>query len=250
MKNNFFNNPVANIYSKPALNSEITSQILYGEKFKILSSKKSWVKIKTSYDNYSGYIKKDKFYMNLRPTSKISKIKSKIFIKKDSKFLPTRKFLYFGSGIVERKKTKKYIEFENNKWIQKNDIKDFYHYEKNYVKIFKLFLKTKYLWGGKTCDGIDCSALIQIYFYYNRIFFPRDTKDQIRYCQNKNVRKLLKGDIVFWEGHVGICVDRSNFIHAYGPKRKVILMSTNATIDIVKKTANLKIKKISNIKKY
>ena len=40
MKSNFFNHPVANIYSKPSSNSEVSSQILYGEKFKILSQKK------------------------------------------------------------------------------------------------------------------------------------------------------------------------------------------------------------------
>ena len=47
MKNNFFNSSFANINSKPSSNSEVLSQILYGEKFKILSKKKNWVKIKT-----------------------------------------------------------------------------------------------------------------------------------------------------------------------------------------------------------
>ena len=58
MKNNFFNNSVDNIYSKPSANSDVSSQILYGEKFKILSKKKNWIKIKTSFDNYVGFIKK------------------------------------------------------------------------------------------------------------------------------------------------------------------------------------------------
>ena len=66
MKNNFFNKPVANINLKPQSNSEVVSQILYGEKFKILSEKKKWVKIKTYYDNYIGYIKKNKFYIDLK----------------------------------------------------------------------------------------------------------------------------------------------------------------------------------------
>ena len=43
MKNNFFNYSVANIYLKPSSKSEVISQILYGEKFKILSKKKNWV---------------------------------------------------------------------------------------------------------------------------------------------------------------------------------------------------------------
>ena len=156
-------------------------------------------------------------------------------------------YLYYGSGICKRNENKKYIEFEKNKWIKKSDVKNIDHHEKNYNKIFKLFLNTKYLWGGKTCVGIDCSALIQIYFYYNRIFFPRDTKDQIRFCNRKRVRNQLKGDIVFWKGHVGICLNNFRFIHAYGPKKKVLIMPTVQTIKLIDKTANLKVKKVSNI---
>ena len=61
MKNNFLKKPVANVYSKPNSNSELASQILYGEKFKILSKKKDWFKIKNQYDNYIGFIRNIKF---------------------------------------------------------------------------------------------------------------------------------------------------------------------------------------------
>ena len=247
MKNNFLNKSVANIYFKPSSNSEVVSQILYGEKFKILLKRKKYIKIKTHYDNYIGYIKKDKFLENFKPSHKVSKIKSRIFFKKGKRFLSSNHYLYYGSGVCIRNENKKYIEFEKNKWIKKSDIKNINHYEKNYIKVFKFFLNTKYLWGGKTCVGIDCSALIQIYFYYNRIFFPRDTKDQIRFCKRKRSKNRLKGDIVFWKGHVGICLNKSRFIHAYGPKKKVIIMPTGQTIKLIDKTANLKVKKVSNI---
>ena len=247
MKNNFLNKSVANIYFKPSSNSEVVSQILYGEKFKILLKRKKYIKIKTHYDNYIGYIKKGKFLENFKPSYKISKIKSRIFFKRDKRFLSSNHYLYYGSGVCKRNENKKYIEFEKNKWIKKSDIKNIDHHEKNYIKIFKFFLNTKYLWGGKTCDGIDCSALIQIYFYYNRIFFPRDTKDQIRFCKRKRSKNRLKGDIVFWKGHVGICLNKSRFIHAYGPKKKVLIMPTVQTIKLIDKTANLKVKKVSNI---
>ncbi len=250
MINNFFNHSVTNIYSKPSLNSEVTSQILYGEKFKILSQKKKWIKIKTSYDNYTGYIKKEKFIQSFKPTNKIYKLKSRIFKKKNNKFLSTNNFLYFGSGVSIKNRNKKYIEFEKNKWIKINDTKKIKHYENNIFKILKLFLGTRYSWGGKTSKGIDCSALIQIFFYYNRIFFPRDTKDQIKFCKKKKNNKFSRGNIIFWKGHVGVCLDKSKFIHAYGPKKKVLIMPTNYTIKLIEKTAKLTVKKISNIKNF
>ena len=250
MKSNFFNYPVTNIYSKPSLNSNVSSQILYGEKFKILSKKNNWIKIKTSFDNYIGFINKNKFNQEFKPTNKICKLKSKIFRRVNQKFIPTKDFLYFASGVSIKKKNKNYIEFEKNKWIKINDTKKINHCETNFIKILKLFLGCKYLWGGRTSKGIDCSALIQIYFYYNRNFFPRDSKDQIRFCKKKTNKKLSKGDIIFWKGHVGMCLNQSKFIHAYGPKKKVLIMPINFTIKIIQKTAELKVKKISNIKNY
>ena len=112
---------------------------------------------------------------------------------------------------------------------------------KNFIKIFKLFSNCPYKWGGKTFEGIDCSALIQIYYKFNNKFFPRDTIDQIKQKKGSKIKKKYKkGDIIFWKGHVGICLNRLKFIHAYGPRKKVLIMPTNRTIKLIEKTAKLK----------
>ena len=240
MKNNFFNKSIGNINSRPFLKSEITSQILYGEKFKILSKSKGWVKIKTKYDNYTGFIKSQKFLKKFKPTNKICKLKSRIFKKKGNKFFQTKNFLYFGSGISVTNKRKEFFEFEKNKWVKIIDTKKINHSEKNLVKIVKLFLNVKYLWGGKSSEGIDCSALIQIFFYYNRIFFPRDTKDQLKYLRKISNRKNFKKNIIFWKGHVAYCLNKRNLIHAYGPKKKVLIMNIKKTINKIFKDTKLK----------
>ena len=88
MKNNkFYKKPLSNIYKKPSVFSEVTSQILYGEKFKILSKNNNWLKIKTSFDNYIGYIQNKNFVNEFKPTHKIFKLKSQIFIRNHLKFL-------------------------------------------------------------------------------------------------------------------------------------------------------------------
>ena len=244
MNNSF---PLINIYESPRSNSKISSQILYGEEFRILSKKKGWLKIKTNYDNYTGFIKKNKFFLYFQPTHKISTLKSKIYKKIKSKFIQTSQHLYFSTTIINLESKKKFIRFEKNKWINKKDLKNIDHVEKNYSKIVKLFLNIKYLWGGISAAGIDCSALIQVFFKYNQKFFPRDTRDQIKFCKKINYKKFKSGDIVFWKGHVGLCLDNKKFIHAYGPKKRVLIMPIKKTINLISKTANLKIKKISNI---
>ena len=109
-------------------------------------------------------------------------------------------------------------------------------------------MNIKYKWGGKTFDGIDCSALLQIFYKYNNKFFPRDTKDQVKIKKGvKNKKVFKKGDIIFWKGHVAICLNTRELIHAYGPRKKVIIMPIIKTIKLIEKTANLKVIKIISI---
>ena len=219
---------------------------MYGEKFIILSKKKNWIKIKVSYDNYIGYIKNNNYTNNYKPTHKVFVLKACIFNKLNNK---TKYSLPFASRISKIQENKKFIEFEKNKWIKKTDIKRINHIEKNYLRLLKLFLKVKYLWGGKTYKGIDCSAILQLLYYYNNKFYPRDTKDQLRYSKNNiKGKKFKKGNIIFWKGHVAICINSKKLIHAYGPEKKVIIMSINKTLERIERTAKLIVKKVSSIK--
>ena len=247
MKNNhFYRKPLSNIYKKPSEVSEVTSQILYGEKFKILSKNKDWIKIKVSFDNYIGYIKNKNYTTSYKPTHKVFVLKASIFSKLNNK---TKYFLPFASKISIIQENKKFIKFEKNKRVKKTDIKKINHIEKDYLKILKLFLKIKYFWGGKTYKGIDCSAILQLLYYYNNKFYPRDTKDQIKYSIKNAKRGILKkGDIIFWEGHVAICINSKKLIHAYGPEKKVLIMPITKTISRIERTAKLIVKKVSSIK--
>jgi len=250
VKNNLFcKSPHINLYKEPSYKSKISSQIIYGEKFKILVKKKKFTKIKTSYDNYVGYIKSSNYINKFKPTHKVSVLKSRIFKypKSPTKY-KSKKFLSFSSKIQIIKKNKNFVMFDKNKWLNIKDTKLINQKEIDFLKILKLFLKCKYKWGGKTFNGIDCSALVQVFYQYNNKYYPRDTKDQIKYSKKNLKRKnFKKGDIIFWKGHVAVCINSKKLIHAYGPKKKVIIMPIKQTIDLIEKTANLRVKKISKI---
>ena len=241
MQANFYcNNLYINIYERPSINSKISSQIIYGEKFKILKKTKNFIKIKTFYDRYYGYIKNKNFNKKFKPTHKVKVLKTRIY--KSNKYLP------FSSEIEIIKRKRNYIMFKKNKWIKKKDITLINKKEKSFIKIFKSYLNCKYKWGGKTYQGVDCSALVQLFYKFNNKFFPRDTIDQIKYKKgNNNKKKFIIGDIIYWKGHVAVCINSKKLIHAYGPKKKVIIMPIDRTIKIIEKTANLKVKKICRI---
>ena len=247
MQSNFyFTGNFSNIHEKPSKKSEVTSQIIYGEKFKILSKNKNWIKIKTLFDNYKGFIKNSKYEKKFSPNYKVSSLKAKIFKRPG---IITNSCLPLASKLTVLDQKKNYVQIEKSKWIKKIDIKKLNHKDKNFIKMFKKFLNVKYVWGGKTFKGIDCSALLQIFFSYNNIFYPRDTKDQIKYTKkNSKKRKFQKGDIIFWKGHVAMCLNSKQLIHAYGPEKKVVIMPIIETINKVERTAKLRVKKISRIK--
>lgn len=234
---------IRNIYKKPSKKSEVTSQIIYGEKVRILKMKKKWLRIKTLCDNYSGFIKNEKLQKGLKILFKTNKLKTRIFSQNKKK-----NFLTFNSRLSVITSRKKFVEFEKGKWVKKKDLKPINHREKNFIKILCSFKNCRYIWGGKSYKGIDCSALIQLYYLYNNKFFPRDTKDQISFKRGKEkIIKFSKGDIIYWKGHVAVCLNRNKLIHAYGPRKKVLTMNIKKTIELIKETAKLDIKKIIRV---
>ena len=237
------------MYNNPSLKSKLASQILYGERFKVLGKKRKFLKIKTYYDNYVGYIKSSNYIDKFISTHKISVLKSRI-LKYPSTLTKykSNKFLSFSSKIRVLKKNKNFIMFDNNKWISVKDIKLVNQKEKKISKILKLFLNCKYKWGGKSYNGIDCSALIQLFYKFNNKFFPRDTVDQMKFKKGFVRKKKFKvGDIIYWKGHVAICINSKELMHAYGPRKKVLIMPIKKTIKLIKDTANLEVKKIFSI---
>ncbi len=228
--------PLINIYEKSSLKSKISSQLLYGEKFQTLKKKRGWLKIKTSYDKYSGFIKARKFIKDMKITHKISSLKANLYSKPKKNSIITPK-LSFCSLICVTSKKNNFYKF-GKYWVKKNDVKPL-KYKKDIFKDIKMFVNIPYKWGGKSYKGIDCSALVQLFFKFNNLYCPRDTKDQIKYF--KKVNKIKKNALIFWRGHVAVCLSKNKLIHAYGPKKKVLIMNTNKTLKLIEKTAKLKV---------
>ncbi|MGB0921797.1 MAG: NlpC/P60 family protein [Alphaproteobacteria bacterium] len=86
----------------------------------------------------------------------------------------------------------------------------------DWVAIAEQFLGAPYLWGGKTARGIDCSGLVQVALEFSGLEAPRDTDLQAMALGHAVARsaELQRGDIVFWQGHVGIMLDGTYLLHA------------------------------------
>ncbi len=92
------------------------------------------------------------------------------------------------------------------------------------LRTARSFLGVKYLWGGKTTDGIDCSGFAQMVFLLNNIVLPRDAYQQANVGRLVGIlgdfTDVLPGDLLFFMGgesrimHVGISLGGERLIHA------------------------------------
>jgi hypothetical protein len=89
--------------------------------------------------------------------------------------------------------------------------------EPDFVVTAERFIGVPYLWGGKTSLGVDCSGLVQVALAAAGIVCPRDSDMQERalgHPVDPGTAGLIRGDVLFWSGHVGIMRDRNTLLHA------------------------------------
>ena len=238
---------VINVYKKKSIKSKlIVTQLLYGDSFKIIKKKGSWIKIKNHSDNYKGFIKTKIFPKNQKNTHKVFNLSANLYSKPSLKF-KIKKKISFGSRIKVTKKKNSFYKFDNF-WVKKKDLKKIKYKTKDIFKDLNKFIGTKYVWGGKNFSGIDCSGLVQVFFNFNNRYCPRDSKDQIKYFKKKvKLKNIRKNDLIFWKGHVAIAISNKKLIHAYGPLKTTITMPIKETINRIYKTALLKVTGIRRI---
>ncbi len=237
----FFTNtyPVINLYKKSSVKSEIVTQMIYGDSFRIIKKTYKWLKIKIKEDNYIGFVRNKYYKTYIKPTHKINILKAKVY-----KFPNKRKkinIISYGSKIRVIAKKSKFLKFEKG-WIDQNEAKLISFKEKNPFKKIHIFKNIKYKWGGKSFRGIDCSALVQVFLNFNNRYCPRDAKDQVKFFKkNVKLKSIKKNDVIFWKGHVAIALSKKKLIHAYGPMKKTVIMGINQTIKRIDRTAKLKV---------
>lgn len=96
----------------------------------------------------------------------------------------------------------------------------------------KYFKGGKYVWGGTTPEGFDCSGYVQYLYKKHNINLPRTAWAQSKKGVQVNKDNLQKGDLLFFltdkkrgipVTHVGIYIGNGNFIHAASKKKGIII---------------------------
>ncbi|MBN2212652.1 MAG: C40 family peptidase [Bacteroidales bacterium] len=219
--------------------SEMTNQLLFGETYTIIEKESKWLKIRCSYDNYTGWIDgpdvhpltEDTFNKITRKPQLITdrevmeltlENKSRMLISPGSD-LP----LYDPSlnGFTINKKTY-LLGKKPETGAETPSVESVLHTARKFINV-------PYLWGGRSVFGTDCSGFTQIVFKIHHVKIPRDASQQA--FSGKYINRFedaWPGDLAFFgneEGniiHVGIIMENNIIIHASGHVRTDHIDST------------------------
>jgi len=110
--------------------------------------------------------------------------------------------------------------------------------QKNIIKVAKKYQGKRYVWGGTTPRGFDCSGYAQYVCKKNGLKIPRNSRTQSKFGKYISRKNLRVGDLVFFDtsrsrrgsvNHVGIYIGNNKFIHASSAKKKVVVTSLRGT---------------------
>ncbi|MBA1393830.1 NlpC/P60 family protein [Lactobacillus sp. XV13L] len=95
------------------------------------------------------------------------------------------------------------------------------------AKLAKKQVGKSYIYGATGPYAFDCSGLVQyVYKRAGKTILPRTTYTQVALGKKVSMKKLKKGDLLFWgsaasPSHVGIYVGNNKFVHAATPAQGV-----------------------------
>jgi len=201
-----------------ALVGHMPTQVLYGERVRVLARQGGWAKIVVPDQpspldarGYPGWVRSWQlgaaFSAPLVVTAKVAR-------------LPNGMQIGFGSqapaGVLPAAATRRLP-------VTRADL----------VETAKHFLGLHYLWGGLSRWGYDCSGLTWAAYRAHGITIPRDADAQFAAGRPVSLTQMLPGDLLFYEhpvvGHVAMYIGGGKMIEAPNSRSEVRIVPVRTT---------------------
>lgn len=208
----------APVHEAPRGDAQMISEALHGELVDIYDEAEGWAWGQLCGDGYVGYLSAAALSSDCAdPTHKVIVPRTFVYWKPDIKSVPA------GSITLEARlavvaEEGDFLRTQSGSYVFSAHIAEASAVAPDHVAVAQSLVGTPYLWGGKSVGGIDCSGLVQIACRAAGIEALRDSymqRDTLGTAlETTDLSGLRRGDIVFWQGHVGIMADPDTLLHA------------------------------------
>jgi cell wall-associated NlpC family hydrolase len=211
--------PRTPIKTAPDHTAHTASDLIYGEPIDIIGEKADWLNIISLTDGYKGWVINNAIkHAPPQPTHKIRTCLTHIYRAPDLKSEPLM-MLPMGAYVcasADGVGSQKFLALSTGGFIYKTHVTPIGTFEEDPLTVAENFIAAPYLWGGRTCMGIDCSGLVQVSLANCGHRVLRDSTGQ-----HRNLGRALtpsetpqRGDLAFLNGHVGWMMDGIHLLHA------------------------------------
>ncbi len=185
----------------PSHRSELVNQLLFNETYQVLEQQPEWLRIQCRHDSYEGWMAANQF----QPcTETVWETPWAAVTATPMQWDATTQRCYcMGSPQKD----------QIGKAISQDAIA-------RACQAAQALLNSPYLWGGRTCAGIDCSGLVQVAYRVGGWLLPRDASQQLASGTPVAWGAQQRGDLAFFDNakgaitHVGIVLDAGSVLHA------------------------------------
>jgi len=203
----------------PSSDAELMTQALKGERVTIYDrNAEGWAWGQLLSDGYVGWLPDQALTKHAgQPTHKVTALRTFAFPGPSIKLSPVET-LVMGTLLTVTREDGSFAVTREGWSVPKQHLGAIDGRVRDFVAVAEQFVGTPYLWGGKSSLGIDCSGLVQVSLTASGTGCPRDSDMQQdglgRGLTAQETKKLKRGDLIFWKGHVAIVRDADSIVHA------------------------------------
>ncbi|MFT3989167.1 C40 family peptidase [Aestuariivirga sp.] len=234
--------PLVPIHRGPQGDAMQLSQGLLGETLRVFEERDGWAFAQFDRDGYVGYVRRSALSETITPPTHRVAVRSTFLYPAASIKTQPAMAVSLNAAVTVTGHDGKFAALADGRFVIAAHLAAVDQWAEDYVAVAQQFHHVPYYWGGKTAEGLDCSGLVQVALEAAGKPALRDSDMQEKSLGQKLMVNgfdgLKRGDLVFWEGHVGIMTDAETLLHANGHHMMVVEEPLRDAVDRIAATGS------------
>jgi cell wall-associated NlpC family hydrolase len=228
--------PATPLWARPDAREGWATQALFGELVTVYEERQGWAWVQLQRDGYVGYVRSRGLSAEVKPaTHKVRAPGTFLYAAASAKAL-TGPHLSMMALVSVAETGASFSRLVDGAFVPTRHIAELDRLAPDFVAVAERFVGAPYVWGGKTRLGLDCSGLVQVALHAAGHDCPRDSDMQLAELGRELVVRsdldgLQRGDLVFWQGHVGIMTDGFLLLHANAHHMAAVVEPLRSAVD-------------------